>query len=67
MLEAEVELAGVENVDDLSPEAMELLKFLAASREQLQDDLAEGFSDINAVLAKLTVSLHLFILYKVLK
>ena len=59
MVEAKVELSGVENVDDLSPEAMELLEFLAASREQLQEGLAEGFADIKAALADLTVSLYL--------
>ena len=52
---AEAELAEVKDVEELSPEAMELLEFLAVSKEALAEQLAEGIAEIKEDLAELKV------------
>jgi hypothetical protein len=42
IVEAKVALEGVEDVDKLSPEQQDLLEFLAASRETLENEIQDG-------------------------
>jgi len=52
---AERGLAGVEDVEDMTEEQRELMEFLAASRDQMMDQVAAGFLDLKQDIQEVKV------------
>ncbi len=54
----------MEDVEDMTEEQRELMEFLAASRDQMMDQVAAGFLDLKQDIQEVKVSVRCFSSYK---
>ena len=56
MMELRAQLKGIADMDNLSPEDIELLDFMVdVNSDEILDAIGEGFAEIKDILAALTV------------
>lgn len=56
MFELGAEVKGIEDLDTLSPEDLELVDYMmAVQNQEILDGIAEGFAEVKDILTALTV------------